>query len=250
MSTIDIKLEGQDNYFVQESFKFIRTNIQFCGADIKTIAITSCNENEGKSTVALHIAKSFAELGKKVLFIDADMRKSVLAGRNFKMNVSAGLSEFLSGQVKDAHSFLHKTTVENLHFILAGVYPPNPAELLSSKNFDSLLNVSRNSFDYVIIDTPPLGAVADAAIIASKCDGTIMVFGSDEINRKEAQEVISRLRLSGTKLLGAIRNNATTKSGSAYGKKAYYKHKSSNVKKVTEEDDESWKRLFPSDSDR
>lgn len=207
MNTIELKLEGQDNFFVQEVYKFIRTNIQFCGDDIKTIAVTSCNENEGKSTSAIYIAKAFAELGKKVLLIDADMRKSVLAGRNFKVSVGAGLSEFLSGQVKDANNLVYQTSVPNLRVILAGVYPPNPAELLNSKNFEGLIQASREAFNYVIIDTPPLGAVTDAAIIASRCDGTILVIGGKKLDRTEALDVVSQLRSSGTRMLGAIRNH-------------------------------------------
>lgn len=229
MEKLELNIQGLDNFLVQEAYKFIRTNIQFCGSDMRTIALTSCNENEGKTTVSIYIAKSFAELGKKVLLIDADMRKSVLAGRNFKVPVVAGLSELLSGIEKNINNCIYGTTVDNLYLLLAGKYPPNPAELLNSKYFDSIINATRQSFDYIIIDTPPLGAVTDAAIIASKVDGTVLVIGSDKVDREQAQEVVSQLRSSGTKLLGAIRNNMDEKKKSYYRKggkyyKHYYKH--------------------------
>lgn len=226
MNTLEITLKGQNDFLVQEAYKFIRTNLQFCGNNVRTIAITSCNENEGKSTTAICIAKSFAELGKEVLLIDADMRKSVFAGRVFKTGVIAGLSEMLSGQEKNINNLICGTTVEKLRVIMAGVYPPNPAELLNNKNFDALLCASKQAFDYVIIDTPPLGAVTDAAIIASKCDGTVLVIGRNKLDRGLAQNVVSQLRTSGTRVLGVIRNGVGEKQNKKYYYGKYYYHDS------------------------
>lgn len=224
MEQLNLKLAGTDNFLVKEAYKFLRTNIQFCGQDIKTIAITSCGENEGKSTVSMHIAKSFAELDKKVLLIDADMRKSVIAGRNFGAKDVKGLSEFLSGIEKDVTNCLYTTDVPNMVVMFAGNYPPNPSELLAGKYFDMLLAATREQFDYIIIDTPPLGAVTDAALIAAKSDGTILVVGAEKINRKEAVDVVDQLKSSGTKVLGAIRNNVTQeKSKYYYRRRGYYK---------------------------
>ena len=97
METVKLRLPGNSDFFTQEAYKVLRTNIQFCGQEVKMVAFTSCSENEGKTTVTLHIAKSFAELGKQVLVIDADLRKSVMAGRNTDAKNPKGLSEVLIG---------------------------------------------------------------------------------------------------------------------------------------------------------
>ena len=118
MNKISIKLPGDNDFFTQEAYKVLRTNLQFCGQDIQVIAITSCNENEGKTTVALHLARSLAELGKEVLLIDTDMRKSVLAGRNSNAKDVVGLSELLTGMVALGEA-LYQTQYPTLQLIFA-----------------------------------------------------------------------------------------------------------------------------------
>ena len=119
MNKTVLKLPGADDFFTQEAFKTLRTNLQFCGQDIRTVVITSCNENEGKTTVTLQLGKSLAELGKRVLVIDADMRKSVMAGRNTTAASPAGLSEVLTGQRAMADC-LYETQHKNLELMFAG----------------------------------------------------------------------------------------------------------------------------------
>lgn len=213
MNKISIKLPGDNDFFTQEAYKVLRTNLQFCGQDIQVIAITSCNENEGKTTVALHLARSLAELGKEVLLIDADMRKSVLAGRNSNAKDVVGLSELLTGMVAlgEAH---YQTQYPTLQLIFAGKYPPNPVELLNGKYFSALIKETRKAYQYVIIDTPPLGRVIDAAVVAPNCDGTVLVVGNSTRYR-QAQDVVEQLKKSGSKILGVVRNN-TKKKDSAY----------------------------------
>ncbi|MBR7078651.1 MAG: CpsD/CapB family tyrosine-protein kinase [Clostridia bacterium] len=218
-------LPGSNNYFVQEAYKFLRANIQFCGPDIKVIVLTSCEENEGKTTVSMSLAKSFAEIGKKVLLIDADMRKSVLAGRNLDAKDYRGLSEYLSGMCEIGEVVM-KTSVKDMYVLLAGKYPPNPSELLNGRLFDSLIKVCRENFDYVIIDTPPLGAVSDAAVVAPKCDGSILVIGDDKLSYSLATDVVEKLRATGTPILGAIRNNSKTGGKKYYRDKKYYRYSS------------------------
>ena len=213
MNKISIKLPGDNDYFTQEAYKVLRTNLQFCGQDIQVIAITSCNENEGKTTVALHLARSLAELGKEVLLIDADMRKSVLAGRNSNAKDVVGLSELLTGMVALGEA-LYQTQYPTLQLIFAGKYPPNPVELLNGKYFSALIKETRKAYQYVIIDTPPLGPVIDAAVVAPNCDGTVLVVGNSTRYR-QAQDVVEQLKKSGSKILGVVRNN-TKKKDSAY----------------------------------
>ena len=210
MESIKLKTPWKDHYFVQEAFKVLRTNLQFCGQDIRVVLLTSCNENEGKSTITLNIARSFAELGKKVLVIDADLRKSVLAGRNTNVRNPKGLSEVLTGMCTVGEA-LYRVEESSLYVLFAGQYPPNPVELLSGKYFSTLLEECRKNFDYIFIDTPPLGRVIDAAVIAPNCDGTALVVGKNKIRYSQAQEVTEQLRKSGCRILGVIRNSVKQK---------------------------------------
>ncbi|MBQ7500716.1 MAG: CpsD/CapB family tyrosine-protein kinase [Clostridia bacterium] len=225
--SVTLKLLGSNDFFTQEAYKVLRTNLQFCGQDIKVIAITSCSENEGKTTVSLQIGKSFAELGKRVLVIDADMRKSVMAGRDTTATDSYGLSEVLTG-LKNKEECICDTQYETMKILFAGQYPPNPVELISDKYFGELIAYARENYDYVIIDTPPLGRVIDAAVIATFCDGVVLVIGNN-IRYRYAQRTMEQLEKSGCKILGAIRNSVRRKSGgyysSYYKNKGYYKYK-------------------------
>lgn len=216
MEKIQINLPGVNDFFTQEAYKALRTNLLFCGQDISVIAFTSCAENEGKTTVSLHTAKSLSELGKKVLFIDADMRKSVMAGRNSNVRNAAGLSEILTGMA-NVSECLYATQYPNLKIMFSGKYPPNPVELLGGKYFAKLIEEARKAFDYIIIDTAPLGMVIDAAVISSCCDGMVMVVNCGKARYRQVQEVISQLKKSGSKILGVVRNNSTQQ------RKAYYR---------------------------
>ena len=216
---VKLNLPGSDSFFVQEAFKLLRTNVQFCGSQKKVIFITSCNENEGKTTITLHLAKSFAALGKRVLVLDADMRKSVMAGRNASVNQFFGLSELLTDLKSFDECLLH-TEDENLHILFAGKFPPNPVELLDSEKFSHLLEQLRESYDYIFVDTPPLGVVVDAAVIAPDCDGGILVLSSHS-RYKQAQTLIDQINKSGCKFLGVVRNRVAQKKHSYY----YYQQK-------------------------
>ena len=125
MEKTTIKLPGKNNFFIQEAYKVLRTNLQFCGNDVHVVALTSCNENEGKTVITLSLGKSLAELDKKVLVVDADMRKSVIAGRNTTVKNAVGLSELLTGQIS-LNDCVYVTQYESLHILFAGKYPPNP----------------------------------------------------------------------------------------------------------------------------
>ena len=231
MKKATLKLDGTENFFIQEAYKVLRSNLQFCGQDIKVILITSCHENEGKSTISLHLGKSFAELGKKVLVIDADLRRSVMAGRNLNVRNPHGLSEVLTG-LDTFENSVYTTQYEGLHVLMAGKYPPNPVELLGSNHFKELLNSLRDSYDYILVDTAPVGLVIDAAVISSICDGTVIVM-SDKVRFRMARNVIEQLEKSNAKILGVVRNKITTRIGKKYYKSKYgygkYGYRSSNT---------------------
>ena len=205
------------SYRANEAFKTLRTNIQFSGDDIKVIAFTSCTPNEGKSNVTFNLARSFAENDKKVLLIDADLRKSVLVGRYKIGAVEAGLTNFLAGQA-ELDEALHETNVENMHLILSGPYAPNPAELLGTEKFQKTIEKFRKEYDYVLIDCPPLGSVIDAAIVAQQTDGVILVVEDNAISYRFAQGVKAQLEQSNCKILGAVLNKVPMEKKGYYGK--------------------------------
>jgi len=220
MEPIKLNLPGENNFFSAEAYKVLRTNLQFCGQDVKVIAFTSCHENEGKTTIALSIAKSFADLDKRVLLIDSDMRKSVMAGRNTDAPPHCGLSEVLSG-MSPISECLYPVENSKLNILFAGQYPPNPVELLSGKYFSALISQCRKVYDYIIIDTPPLGQVIDAAVIAEKCDGMVLVIGKERVHYREAQEVVEQIKKSGCKMLGVVRNAGKTNDKKYFYRKYY-----------------------------
>lgn len=216
MNQVTVKKE-KNNYQIEEAYKSLRANLQFCGDDKKVIAITSCTPNEGKSSVSLQLAISLAESGKNVLFIDADLRKSVLLGSTkVGQQTVKGLTHYLTGQ-SELQDVVYSTNIPKLYLIYSGPLPPNPAELLGGKNFRSFLKAVRKVYDYVIIDTPPLGNVIDSAVIAEECDGAILVIESDVISYRFAQEVKAQLEKSNCPILGVVLNKVDMQK-QAYGK--------------------------------
>ena len=213
------------DYRSNEAYKTLRTNLQFCGDDIKVLTLTSCTPNEGKSNVSFNLAASFAEAGKKVLLVDADLRKSVLAGRYKVGKVENGLSHYLSGQA-DLEDTICQTNIDNFDIIFAGSYCPNPAELLEHNRFSDLIGKMRDEYDYIIIDTPPLGSVIDSAIVAKISDGAILIIEANAISYRFAQKVKEQLERAGCRILGAVINKVQFDSkkygyyGNYYGK--YY----------------------------
>ena len=211
-------------YGRREAINSLKTNVKFAGTDIKVVTFTSCNPNEGKSTTCFDLAKAFADAGSKTLLIDADMRKTVMLQRYKIENQGekiAGLTHYLSGQA-DIEHIVNSTNVPNLYLTLAGPLSPNPAELLSGTRMDEFIKACRNIFDMVIIDTPPLGAVIDAAMIGPKCDGVVLVTEANETSAKVAIGVIKQLEMTDCKILGCVLNKVPSSGNSYRYKYRYY----------------------------
>ena len=207
----------------EEYYNAIRTNIQFSGAQMKVISITSVEAGEGKSTTSVNLAISFASVGLRTLFIDADTRNSLLSG-TFKSNAPyKGLSNFLSGNA-DLNETICQTNVSGLDVIASGPVPPNPTSLLQNDNFRHLMDVARSRYDYVIIDTPPIGLVIDAAIIAHQVDASLLVTAAGKIKRRFVAKAIEQLEQSSSQFLGVVLNKVdmTVDKYGAYGSYGSY----------------------------
>ncbi len=212
--------QSENNYQIKEAYKTLRSNVEFSGQNVRIISVTSCTPGEGKTTVAMALARAFAEAGKKTVLVDADMRKSVLVGRYKTGSVRLGLTHCLVGRER-LSSVICETDIPNLYVVFAGPVPPNPSELLGGRIFGKVLENMKQVFDYVIIDTPPLGSVIDAAVVAKQCDGTIMVIESNSISFRFAQRVKDQLDKAGAKMLGVVLNKVDI-SGKGYNYGGYY----------------------------
>ena len=208
MKNVEILMKNK-SYFTREAYKTLRTNVTFCGNNIKAICITSCEQNEGKSTISIELSKRLAEVNKKVLLIDADLRKSVMLSKNTNESNLSGLSQYLAGHLP-LEDVIYHTQIPNFDIIFSGQYPPNPSELLNNSLFEELIEYSKSAYDYVIIDTPPLGLVIDAAIVAKQCDGSIIVIAKDHVKFQHAKAVKEQIEKSGCKILGTILNEVSS----------------------------------------
>lgn len=222
MADIKVK-ERKLSYSVEEAFKSLRTNLFFCGREKQVIAVTSCHPNEGKSTVSLNLAISLAEAQMRVILVDADLRNSALLGKIKLTTEKAGLSYYLSG-LAAYDNIICTTNYENMDVILTGSFPPNPAELLGRQEFRSLLDQLRTRYDYIIVDTPPVGSVIDGAIAAESCDGLILVVQANSTSYRFAQQVTEQLEKTSCPILGVILNEVdiTRQGYGRYGKYGPY----------------------------
>ncbi len=218
---LELKREVKDDYNYNEAIKTLRTNIQFCGSSIQAILFTSALPDEGKSDVSFTLAESFAQIGKKTVMIDADIRKSVLISRYHLEKEVGGLSQYLSGQ-KELDEILYDTSVENLSVIFAGPYSPNPAELLEEAFFEKMMKRLRADYDYIIIDTPPIANLIDGAIVAQHCDGVVLIIESGAISYRLEQKVKSQLEKTGCRILGVVLNKIDIHAEGYYGRYGKY----------------------------
>ena len=204
----------------EEYYNALRTNIQLSGNNLQVISITSVKPSEGKSTTSTNIAWAFARAGYKTLLLDADIRNSVMSGIFKTREKITGLTEFLSGTTDLSHG-LCDTNIENLFVVQAGSISPNPTALLQSENFSTMIDTLRKYFDYIIVDTAPIGIVIDAAIITQKCDASVLVTAAGEANRKDVLKAKGQLEQTNKPFLGVVLNKFNT-SAEKYGSYGEY----------------------------
>ncbi|TDQ37644.1 CpsD/CapB family tyrosine-protein kinase [Aureibacillus halotolerans] len=204
---------------VAEQYRTIRTNIEFSAVDtkVKFIMVTSTGPEEGKSTTAANLAVVFAQQGKRVLLVDADLRKPTVH-YTFHLENSFGLTSVLTKQ-SAVESACVKSDIDSLDILPSGPIPPNPAELLGSQAMHSLMNDLRNMYDIVIFDTPPVLAVTDAQVLANQCDGVVLVTASGKTDVDAAKQAKELLQKARAKVLGVVLNQIPVKQSSYYGRK-------------------------------
>jgi len=212
---------------IAEAYRTLRTNIQFSKADgkLQTIMFTSAGPGEGKSTTIANAAVTLAQSGKQVILIDCDLRKPVQHKIFRKKN--RGLTNILVEEVP-VQDFLQDTEIENLRILTSGPIPPNPSELLGSRRMQELLDYLKTEADYLIIDAPPVIAVTDACVLASKVDGINLVIDSGAIRPEMAQKAKDLLIKANGHILGVILNRVEIEEEHAY----YYYYYGSDNKKI------------------
>lgn len=202
---------------ISEQYRTIRTNLQFAISGdqrLRSLVVVSSGPGEGKSTSSANLAVVFAQTGRKVLLVDADMRKPTVH-KTFGLSNEEGLSNLISSQ-QSAIAVIQPTDVTNLSVIPSGPTPPNPAELLNSRRMNQLIEELYQMFDLVIFDMPPIMTVADGLIMASKTDGTVLVAREDKTNKEAIVETKRRLLSAKAKILGVIYNGAKQNTDSEY----------------------------------
>lgn len=221
MKKLNLTDRRNPDYFYSESIKTLRTNIQLSGQSIKTILVTSCYPNEGKSDIALSLAQELGSIGKKVLLLDADIRKTAYVGRLEVQEEVKGLSQLLSGQA-GLQDIIYNTNFPNMDIIFGGPSAPNPSGLLSENIFKILIKELKDYYNYILIDTPPIGTVIDAAVIGRCCDGAVFLIQPGNVRYRDAQKAFAQLEKSGCRILGAVLNKIDTSGDKYYS--SYYKY--------------------------
>ncbi len=217
------RLRLKENAPSMEAYRILRTNIEFSRTikPIKRILITSSVLGEGKSTTAASLAKIFASGGTKTLIVDLDLRRPV-QHRILSVENSGGVMELLAGSISIDEA-IKPTDTENLFLLNCGIKPPNPADMLSSGALEKALEVFDEMFDIIILDSPPVAALADAAIISRFADTTILVVSAGKVEFQDLDASLYNLKNSGASILGIVMNNIT-KASRGYKYYNYYNY--------------------------
>ena len=211
------------SYPVAEAINTLCTNLSFSGENVRKIMMTSCHASEGKTFLSMNIMRTMARFGKRVVLVDADMRRSMIDARYAleypAVSEKRGLAHYLAGKA-DLDKVIYSTDIEGAYMIPVGREVSNPLPLLNSQRLDMLLNKLAQRADYVLVDAPPVGTVIDGAQIAKSCDGTLLVVSYNTVRRKELMDVQLQLEQTGCPILGTVLNMV---SYDAYLSRKYYK---------------------------
>ena len=228
----------EDNYFINEAFNTLSINLRFSGPDRKVITMTSCFENEGKSFTVLQLARHLCLDGKRVIVIDADMRKSMIVAKYTDLSGIKGLSELLSEMVTIDDVLYHVDNIPGMDIIFSGDSPPNPCVLLGNHRFNDLIAQFREQYDYVLIDNAPLVPVVDALLCAKASDGVVLIVNRGSVRQKVLRNVSGQIEKSGAELIGVILNDNGRKKSPFARRKSRgdsYSYSYGNAKKSSAE---------------
>jgi capsular exopolysaccharide synthesis family protein len=201
---------------VAEAYRLLRTNLLFCSADAAgmVVIVSSANPGEGKTTTVANLAASLAQNGARVLAIDGDLRRPTLH-QHFAVHKAPGLSDLIVGKCQ-ASEAVQVTRFKGLHILPCGYIPPNPAELLGSQNMKNALAAFRQHYDWVLIDTAPILAMADTPVVCPYTDGLVLVVAAEATTRPSIQRAIDQVQGVGGKLLGVVLNKVNLERNSYY----------------------------------
>lgn len=221
---INTIISDNSRFDIKEAYNELRTNIAFSISkkDCKVICTTSALASEGKSTTTVNNAITFAKSGKKILLIDCDLRKPNIA-KLLGLNNDKGFSDVLITD-KEVKDVIHKEVYENLDVITSGKIPPNPVELISSEQMESVISQLRKDYDYIFIDTPPINVVTDSALISKYTDGVIIVVRQYSVDKNDVTEAVKKLQFIGAKILGFILNDVVSSKAGYGGYKYKYNY--------------------------
>lgn len=219
------KFGGELDFPTAEAYNLLRTNLSFAfpgKTDGKIIGVTSASPSEGKSFTAINLSYSLAKNGHKVLILDADMRKPTIAEK-LHLSFAPGLSNLLADSNAD---YVHHTIAlhDNISVLTSGDIPPNPSELIGSAEMQRNLEEFAKSYDYIIVDLPPVMEVTDALVMSKYLDGIVMVVMHEQSHRSEIKETVRKLQFANARILGFVYNGFSTASKRYYYKKRYYRY--------------------------
>jgi len=214
---------GKSTSEVSEAYRTLRTAIllSYPGKPPRTLLVTSAVPGEGKTTTCYGLGACFAGLGNRVLLIDADMRRPAMHVHLNRAN-NRGLSNLLTSVSNPPDCIIEDPNVSNLFILMAGTLPPNPAELLASREFDDLLSALSTEYDFILIDSPPAMVVTDASILSVKVDAVLVVIRWSKSTRSAVRRIFENFRRNRAKVLGIIFNAVNTKSAEYYYDRGYY----------------------------
>ena len=215
MKYLEITRFPELDYVSAEGMNTLVTNLSYCGPDIRKIMVTSRHASEGKSYVTMNLMRTLAGLGRRVVLVDADLRASGIqanyrlrCGSEFRLS---GLSEYLSGHC-ELEEALYETNIPGAHLIPAGHEAPNPLQLMVTEKMEKLMERLGEQYDVVLMDTPPVGILADAVALAKYCDGALLVVGYRQGKQREITDAVESIRQTGCKVLGAVLNEVRFKN--------------------------------------
>lgn len=236
-SNANMILSTLSSWEIREAYKSLRTNVMFLidGDKSKVIGVTSATPHDGKTINAINHAISFAQIGKKTVLIDADMRLPTVAGK-LRMAHKIGLSNYLAGQNK-LEECIKKSKKYGIDVLPSGTIPPDPTWLLQSDRFAKMIDDLKLEYDYIIVDLPPVTTVADAYIISGFIDGYLLVIRNGQTDIRAVDDMMEQLSMANAKVIGFINNDVQGGTGTYYKKRYYDKSRyySSSGKEETKE---------------